>query len=314
MGFREERRKIKLVRLFSWHWQILFGKTQRRKELMMISQFHRKVLLKHLRNQLKMQYSGYDWQKRRILDWNSGRRSRLHLWPTQQYLEIALIVWHQMVEMEYFRTTWNSKATAQGNVEPELAMPAAAAFHFWHRRTELLGTKTEKRKLTWSSRRFETHPWGGPITRQLGAVCFTNGWDSHWWCRRHYEYISKVRTRRIKLLNELKLVQRKFCLHEDPVKESMEFSQESTQAAQDMANVSSSNWGLPKFINVPHADTPYLRRQFFAHVSSLSDRTRRWYNVLGQLFTFSEHFLSARLQFLQEVRSMVINYGNYLLR
>ena len=47
----------------------------------------------------------------------------------------------------------------------------------------------------------------------------------------------QVRTRIIKLLNELKLVQRKFCLHEDPVKESMEFSQESTQAAQDMANV-----------------------------------------------------------------------------
>ena len=90
-----------------------------------------------------------------------------------------------------FRTTWNSKATAQGNVEQELAMPAAAAFHFWHRRTELLGTKAEKRGLTWSSRRFETHPWGGPITRQLGAVCFHNGWDSHWWCRRHYEYISK---------------------------------------------------------------------------------------------------------------------------
>ena len=47
----------------------------------------------------------------------------------------------------------------------------------------------------------------------------------------------QVRTRIIKLLNELKLVQRRFCLHEDPVMESMEFSQESTQAAQDMANV-----------------------------------------------------------------------------
>ena len=89
-----------------------------------------------------------------------------------------------------FRTTWNSKATAQGNVEQELSMPAAAAFHFGHRRTKLLGTKAEKRGLTWSSRRFETHRWSGPRTRQLGAICFYNGWDSHC-CRRHYEYISK---------------------------------------------------------------------------------------------------------------------------
>ena len=44
----------------------------------------------------------YDCQKRRTLDWNSGRRSRLQSWPMRRYLEIALIVWHQMVEMEHF--------------------------------------------------------------------------------------------------------------------------------------------------------------------------------------------------------------------
>ena len=77
------------------------------------------------------------------------------------------------------RTTWNSKATAQGNVEQELAMPAAA-FHFWHRLTGLVETKAEKRGLTWSSRPFETHPWSGPSTRQLGAVCFYNGQESTW--------------------------------------------------------------------------------------------------------------------------------------
>ena len=43
-------------------------------------------------NTTKMPYAGYDYQRRRIKDWNSGRRSHLQSWLTLQYLETALIV------------------------------------------------------------------------------------------------------------------------------------------------------------------------------------------------------------------------------
>ena len=47
-------------------------------------------------------HTGYDCQRRRIKDWNSGRRSHLQSWLTLQYLEIVLIVWHLKMENELF--------------------------------------------------------------------------------------------------------------------------------------------------------------------------------------------------------------------
>ena len=67
---------------------------RRKRSLMMISEIHRKhpVLLNG--NMIKMPFSGYDYQRRKIKDWNSGRRSHLQWWPTLRYLEIVLIMWH----------------------------------------------------------------------------------------------------------------------------------------------------------------------------------------------------------------------------
>ena len=47
------------------------------RNLMTISQFHRKQLMLRNGSMIRMQFSGYDCQKRRIKDWNSGKRSHL---------------------------------------------------------------------------------------------------------------------------------------------------------------------------------------------------------------------------------------------
>ena len=146
-----------------------------------------------------MQYSRYDCQKRRILDWNSGRRSRLQSWPTQQYLEIALIVWHQMVEIEYFYERLETprpprKVTLSKNWQCQQQHSTS-------------GTQTY-RVFLWQRQKSEDSP-----EVQDGS-----------------KHIFEVRTK-------LKVGSKKICIREDPVKESIELSQESTQAAQDMANV-----------------------------------------------------------------------------
>ena len=108
-----------------------------------------------------------------------------------------------------FRTTWNSKATAQGNIEHELAMPSAA-FHFWHRLTEFFCDKGRKARthlkfktVRNTSLRWTNHQatWSSLL---LQWMRFTLVMSTS--LRVHFQ----VGTRIIKLLNELKLVQRKF--------------------------------------------------------------------------------------------------------
>ena len=79
--FQEERRKIKPGKQSFKHQRILLEMTQRKKSLMMTTQFHRKHLMSLVGNLTTMQYTGYDCRKRRIKDWNSGRRSHLQAWP-----------------------------------------------------------------------------------------------------------------------------------------------------------------------------------------------------------------------------------------
>ena len=98
--FWVEKRKIKPVRQSFQHNWILLEMTRRKKSLMMITQFHEKYFMLLVGNTTKMQFSGYDYQKRRIKDWNSGRRSHLQSWPTLRYLEIVLIVWPLNTKVE----------------------------------------------------------------------------------------------------------------------------------------------------------------------------------------------------------------------
>ena len=315
-GFPEERRNIKLVRLFSWHWQILFWKRPRGGKS---SWWSHSSTERSFYNILEINSkcsilgttvrSGGTWIGILADEVVCNHDLRNNTW--RFHWSCGIRWWRSST----FRTTWNSKATVQGNVEQELAMPTAAAFHFWPKRTEPLRTKAEKRgtylkfktvrntslrwtnhQATWSSlfpQCDEIHTDDVDVTTSTFPSEDANN-----------QIIERIKVGSKKIFVFTKIRWRKAW---NSVKSPL-------KPPKTWPTLSSSNWGLLKFINVPHADTPYLRRQFFAHVSSLSDRTRRWYNVLGQLFTFSKHLLSARLQFLQEVRSMVINYGSYLLR
>ena len=74
------------------HQQTLLEMTWRKKNLMMIAQFHRKYQTQIVGNTTKMPYIGYDYQEIRIKDWNSGTRSHSKSRLALRYLEIALIV------------------------------------------------------------------------------------------------------------------------------------------------------------------------------------------------------------------------------
>ena len=87
-----------------------FGDDPSKRNLMMNSQFRREHLTLQNGSMIRMQFSRYNCQRRRIKDWNSGRRSHLQSWPALQYLGIVLIVWHLKTENEFFRMAWNSKA------------------------------------------------------------------------------------------------------------------------------------------------------------------------------------------------------------
>ena len=147
-----------------------------------------------------MQCSGYDCQKRRILNWNSDRRSRLQSWPTQKHLEIALLVWHQMVEIEYFY--------------------------------ERLETPRPPRKVTLSKN------WQCQQQHSTSGTDLPSLWEQGQKSEDLPAYLKFKTVRNTSLKwTKLKDGSKKICIREHPVNESIEFSQESTQAAQDMANV-----------------------------------------------------------------------------
>ena len=160
------------------------------------------------------------------------------------------------------RTTWNSKATAQGNIEQELAMPAAT-FHFWHRLTELVGTRAEKRGLTWSSRRFETRPWRpGNWEQSVSTKDEIHSDDVD------------VTTSTLpsgdannQIIERIKVGSKEICIREDPVKESMEFSQKSTQADQErQANVELIESRTSKIHQCPSCGHAVFKRDNSLHM------------------------------------------------
>ena len=81
-----------------------------------------------------------------------------------------------------FRKACDTKARTQGHVEEELAKPAAAAAwaaaaaaHFTHRRTKSLETEGDLGKQGRSARRLETHHRSGSSTWKQDAIHFSNG-------------------------------------------------------------------------------------------------------------------------------------------
>ena len=204
-------------------------------------------------------------------------------------------------DRELFRTTWNSKATAQGNVEQELAMPAAAAFHFGHRPTELLGTKQDGSKHI-----LEVDQASGNLEQSVSTMdeIHTDDVDVT------TSTFPSEGTRIIKLWNELKLVQTKFVFVKILRRRTWNPVKSAVKPSTTWWTLNSSNWGLLTF-NVPRVNMLYSRGPLFAHVASISDRTKRRYNESRQLFTFSTHVISARLQSHQEVAIMVISSGSY---
>ena len=85
-----------------WHHWIFLERTRKRRSLISITQFLKKLHMKLVGNATKMLCTRYDWKKRRIKDCNSGKRNHLQSWPTSQYQETALTVWLLKTEIEYF--------------------------------------------------------------------------------------------------------------------------------------------------------------------------------------------------------------------
>ena len=71
---------------------------------------------------------------------------------------------------------------------------------------------------------------------------------------------------------------------------------------------SSLNWRHPEFI-AHHVFTTFLKERWFAHVASMSDPTRRWYDVSKHLLKISKHPTSVRLSSLQEVTNTARTCG-----
>ena len=200
-----------------------------------------------------MQCSGYDCQKRRILDWNSGRRSRLQSWPTQKHLEIALIVWHQMVEIEYFYERLETprpprKVTLSKNwqCQQQHSTSGTDLPSLWEQ-----GQKSEDLPEVQDGSKHVLEDQATGSSLFLQWMRFTLMMSTS--LRVHVQ----VETRIIKLLNELKLVQRKFEFAKIWWMKALNSVKSPLKPPKTWPTLSSSNQGLLKFINVPHEDTPY---------------------------------------------------------
>ena len=257
-----------------------------------------------------MQYSRYDCQKRRILDWNSGRRSRLQSWPTQQYLEIALIVWHQMVQIEYFYERLETprpprKVTLSKNWQCQQQHSTS-------------GTQTY-RVFLWQRQKSEDSPQVQDGSKHILEDQATGSSLLLQWMRFTLVMSTSLRvhfqmeTRIIKLLNELKLVQRK--LYSRRSGEGKRWLKSRVHSSrQDMANVELIELRTSEIHQCPSCGHAVFKETILCTCGKHIRPNQEMIQRIRAAFQFSKHLLSARLQFLQEVRSMVINHGSYLLR
>ena len=144
-GFREERRKIKLVRLFSWHWQILFGKDpeeERAHDDLAVPQKGPSI------TSWKPTQNAVFWVRL-----TEAEDLGLEFWQTKSFaiMTYATITWrlHWSCDIRWwrwstFRTTWNSKATAQGNVEQELGNASSSSIPLLAQTYRAFGNKGRK--------------------------------------------------------------------------------------------------------------------------------------------------------------------------
>ena len=87
----------------------------------------------------------------------------------------------------------------------------------------------------------------------------------------------------------------------------MMFRKESSQAIFEMGNVELIEFKTSR--NAHHVYTMFSKEPLFAHVASMSDPTKKWYDVSKQLLKFSKHPTSVRLWFLQGITNKALTCG-----